>query len=125
MYKKLFASIVAGTMALFLVNACAEDSNDAKVATQAETSVAEKANNDGAQSDSIMDQPVNFSTPENVEISLQNIREKEGESAYKRVQNAMKYISFYDLSVSNNKEKLYKKLDGMTPTAIIAKAKRR
>ena len=71
-----------------------------------------------------MNQPVNFSTPEDVEKTMQNIREKEGGKAYNQLKNAMQYIMVYDLSVGNNKEKMYKKLDGRTPEQIIAKMKR-
>jgi hypothetical protein len=34
------------------------------------------------------------------------------------------YILAYDLSFARDKEKMYKKLNGRTPNAIIAKAKR-
>ena len=36
----------------------------------------------------------------------------------------MKYVMYYDLSLRNDKEKLYKKLDGKTPEQIIAMIKR-
>ena len=123
MSRNLFASITAGTMALFLVTACAEDSKDAAAATGPGV-VTEAPGNSGDTSGSIMDQPVDFSTPENVEKSLQKIREEEGDGAYKNLENAMKYILFYDLSVSGNKEKLHEKLDDQTPNQIIAEMKR-
>lgn len=108
---------------MFLVNAGAENSIDAEEINE-QTSIAENVENDGEQSTSIMDQPVNFSTPEEVEKTLQNIRETEGVVAYKRLKNAMQYITFYDLSLGNSKEKMYQKLDGWTPTTIIAKVDR-
>lgn len=125
MCKKLLTILSAGTMALFLVTACAEESEVANstVATKSELS-SEKVTDSGNQSDSLMNQPVNFSTPEDVEKTLQNIREKEGDKAYKQIKNAMQYIMYYDLSLKNDKEKLYKKLDGKTPEQIIAEAKR-
>jgi hypothetical protein len=125
MCKKLLTILSAGTMALFLVTACAEESEvtNSTVATKSELS-SEKVTDSGNQSDSLMNQPVNFSTPEDVEKTLQNIREKEGDKAYKQVKNAMQYIMYYDLSLKNDKEKLYKKLDGKTPEQIIADAKR-
>ena len=64
------------------------------------------------------------STPEDVEKTLQNIREKAGDKAYNQLKNTIQYLLFYDLSVANNKQKLYKKLDGRTPEQIIAKMKR-
>ena len=125
MCKKLLTILSAGTMALFLVTACAEESEVANstVATKSELS-SEKVTDSGNQSDSLMNQPANFSTPEDVEKTLQNIREKEGDKAYKQIKNAMQYIMYYDLSLKNDKEKLYKKLDGKTPEQIIAEAKR-
>lgn len=125
MCKKLLTIISAGTMALFLVTACAEESETANSTVAAKSGLSsEKVTDSGNQSDSLMNQPVNFSTPEDVEKTLQNIREKEGDKAYKKVENAMQYIMYYDLSLRNNKEKLYKKLDGKTPEQIIAEVKR-
>jgi hypothetical protein len=129
MGKKLFALITTGILSFFLLNACAIDGKDADLINQTDTlaaqkSVAKEADPEEKNNSSIMDQPVNFSTHENVEMTLQNIREKEGDAAYNNLKNAMRYIMFYDLSVSNNKEKMYKKLNGKTPNAIIAKTNR-
>jgi hypothetical protein len=65
MCKKLLTIISAGTMALFLVTACAEESEDANstAAEKGELS-SEKVADSGNQSNSLMNQPVNFSTPE-------------------------------------------------------------
>ena len=122
MRKTLFTSIMASAMA-FQVSACAEDSNDPETTT-AQVSAPESAGDAGGHSTGIMDQPMDFSTVENVEISLQKIREQEGDRAYKTLNSAMKYVKYYDLSISNDMEKLYKKLDGKTPNEIIAMMKR-
>lgn len=114
MRNSLSSSIVAGIMATFLVAACANEGEDAQLTNPAETE----------QSNSIMDQPVDFSTPENVEKSIQKVCQQESETACKKLDSAMQYILVYDLSIGNNKEKMYKKLDGKTPNAIIAKMKR-
>lgn len=126
MRKRLITLISAGAMALFLVTACAEEGEDVNSATALEknASNAAKVADSGIQGDSLMSQPVDFSTPENVEKTLQGIREKEGDKAYNQIKNAMQYLMVYDLSVGNNEEKLYKKLDGRTPEQIIAKMKR-
>ncbi|MBW2690972.1 MAG: hypothetical protein JRC99_13765 [Deltaproteobacteria bacterium] len=71
-----------------------------------------------------MSQPVNFSTPEDVEKTLQNIRETAGDDTYNQLKNTMQYMLVYDLSLSNKKAKLYKKLDGKTPEQILAMVKR-
>lgn len=126
MRKRLITLISAGSMALFLVTACAEEGEAVNSATAAEKNASSSAKvaDSGIQGDSLMSQPVDFSTPENVEKSLQGIREKEGDKAYNQIKNAMQYLMVYDLSVGNNEEKLYKKLDGRTPEQIIAKMKR-
>ena len=125
MRKRLITLISAGTMALFLVTACSEEGENVSSTTPEKNgSSSAKVADSGIQGDSLMSQPVNFSTPENVEKTLQNIREKEGDIAYKQVKNALQYIMVYDLSVGNNEEKMYKKLDGRTPEQIIAKMKR-
>ena len=122
MHKTPFTFIVASAMALFLVSACAEDSKDPE-GTAAQVSAPERASNAVDNSTSIMDQPVDFSTAEKVELSLQKIREQEGDKGYKKLDNALKYLKYYDLSVSNDMEKLYKKLDGKTPNEIIGMMK--
>lgn len=130
MRKTLFTSIVTGTMALFLMNACAEESNDTEavakqvVVTEDAVVVTKDAGGTVDQDSAIMDQPVNFSTPEDVEISLQKVRDQAGPKAYTNVNNAMKYVLYYDLSLKNNKEKMYKKLNGKTPSEIIQMMKR-
>jgi len=73
---------------------------------------------------SVMDRPVDFSTPENVQKSLQAVREGAGNAAARDLNNALQYILTYDLSIGRDQAKLYKKLDGRTPRAIIAKIKR-
>ena len=120
MHRTLFTSVTAGVLALFMVTACAQDSKGTETTAEQVSVTAETS----GQAESAMDQPVDFSTPENVEKSLQKVREQDGEVAYKNLVNAMKYVSYYDLSVGGNKEKLHKKLNGQTPNQIIAKAKR-
>jgi len=116
MNKTLFPLITAMSLTLFLSTACAERDTDEESATQ----VAANGNQGGTSevNSSLMDQPVDFSSPEAVERTLQSIRENEGEAAYKGVKTAMDYVLFYDLSVKNDKEKLYEKLNGQTPNQI-------
>ena len=73
---------------------------------------------------SVMDMPVNFSTPQDVEESIEKVRLEAGEAEALRLENALGYILAYDLSLERDKDKMYKKLNGRTPNAIIAKMKR-
>jgi len=69
---------------------------------------------------SVMDQAVDFSTPEEVKKSFQKIQEQAGDAAVENLQNALNYMLFYDLGVGRDINRLYKKLDGKTPNEIIA-----
>ena len=118
MSKSALTSVSVAMVSLFLVAACAEDNTDTK-----SVSVATE-NSESAVNDSVMDQPVDFSSPESVEKTMENIRQQAGEKEASGVSNAIGYMVVYDLSVNRNKEKLYKKLDGKTPNQIIAMAQR-
>lgn len=137
MFKKIFTTFSIITLTLILVPACAEQNADvdtvkitaqteeaASASTEAKVEVeAATADADGDQV-SVMDLPVDFSSPEKVEESIEKVRQQAGEGAARELSNALGYILTYDLSVSRNKEKMYKKLNGRTPNAIIAKMKR-
>lgn len=133
MFKKLFTILSFVSLTLILVPACAEQDADAETVkstaqteetsralTGAEAATAEA---DGEQG-SVMELPVDFSSPEKVEESIEKVRQQAGDDAARDLSNALGYILAYDLSVGANKEKMYKKLDGRTPNAIIAKMKR-
>lgn len=113
MNKALFPLITAMLLIMSFSTACAEQDND----------TAKQLVGNGV-AESIMDQPVDFSSAEAAEATLQKIREQEGEAAYTNVKSGMDFVLFYDLSVNKDKAKLYKKLDGKTPNQIIAKARR-
>ncbi len=129
MHKALFP-LVTMALALFLSTACAEQGQDNETAAKAGDSTTQAAPEAAmetapANSDSVMDQPVDFSSPEAAEKTLQNIREQEGEAAYKNLNSAMAYLLYYDLGLGNDKAKLHKKLDGQTPNQIIAQMRKR
>lgn len=127
MSRTLFTSIAAIAMASYLVAACADNSEATAQTGSAPAQEALAGNPESTEvaGDSLMDQPVDFSTPEAVEKTLQNIREQEGEGAYSNLKGAMSYILYYDLSLRNDRAKLHAKLDGQTPNQIIADMKRR
>lgn len=114
---------MTGVFVLFFVTACAEENpTDNTAAKQTDQSV--QAGNNSDQTQGIMDQPVDFSTPEAFEESMQRITEQGGEKSRKSVENAMKYIMYYDIYVSGDEAKLHKKLNGKTPNQIIAMMKK-
>lgn len=129
MLIKVLMTMSVLTLILFLAPACAEQDNEAGASgkpakeTTAPAPAAEPA--DAADAGmSIMDKPVNFSTPEDVEKSIEAVRQQAGETQARDLKNALGYILAYDLSIGRNKEKMYQKLNGRTPNEIIAKMKR-
>jgi hypothetical protein len=130
MNKALFPLVVTMFLVLFLSTACAEQGQDdeavAKPGALTAQAVTDAVVDEAPEnSDSLMDQPVDFSSPEAVEETLQNIRDQEGEAAYKNLNSAMAYLLYYDLGLRNDKAKLHAKLDGQTPRQIIAKMQKR
>lgn len=123
MRKTLFTSILTGSLTLFLVNACAEDTQVTE-AVAVPAAAPQDVPVTGDQASTIMNQPVDFSTPEKVEKSLQKVREQAGDKALANLESAMKNILYRDLSLKGSQEKMYKKLDGKTPTQIISMVKR-
>ena len=128
MFKSTFTAISIIIIVLLLEPAYASQdmdteasANNSKVTTKA-TSVDEEET-DGEQT-SVMDLPVNFSTHEDVEKSLQLVKEQAGERGSLALKNAMGYILYYDLGLGGDKEKMYKKLDGKTPNEIIVMMRR-
>lgn len=133
MFKKLFTTISIITMTMILVPASAEqdaDTDTVKSTTQTEetssaiTEAEETTAQAGEEQGSVMNLPVDFSSPEMVEESMEKVRQQAGDDAARDLSNALGYILAYDISLRGNKEKMYEKLNGRTPNAIIAKMKR-
>ncbi|HEY5775215.1 MAG TPA: hypothetical protein VIS57_03945, partial [Xanthomonadales bacterium] len=125
MLKKIFTTVSAFGLLLILASACAEQKDEAASALSSgktTETAAPSATADGEVS--IMDQPVNFSTPADVDKSIATVKEQAGEDAARELQNALGYILAYDLSIGHDEEKMYKKLNGRTPNEIISKMKR-
>ncbi|GMR14577.1 MAG: hypothetical protein BMS9Abin30_0182 [Gammaproteobacteria bacterium] len=127
MPKFVLTSVSTALVTLFLTTAFAEEGTDIETAspgTPATEPVAETAVETGDRQNSIMDQPVDFSSPENVEKTLAAIRQQAGEKAAGSINNAIGYLIVYDLSVKRDKDKLYKRLNGKTPNEILALVRR-
>ena len=131
MNNALIPLITAMSLTLFLSVACADQNQDADATAKAADSTTQSADNNADSTtqsadnsaDSLMDKPVDFSSLEQAEKTLQNILEQEGQTAYGQVKNALDYLLFYDIGVSRSKDKLYAKLNGHTPNQIIATMK--
>lgn len=115
MRKSVVFSCTAILLAVSTATAYATDEQAAVTDTPGEPAAAQA---------SIMDQPVDFTTPDNVRKSLQAIKAQAGDAAARDLNNALQYLLVYDLSVKHDRDKLYKKLNGRTPRQIIAKMKR-
>jgi hypothetical protein len=134
MLIKIMRTMSVLTLVLVLAPACAQQDNEADAKASAKpvadspapASAGETAHSTGAAGSdmSIMDKPVNFSTPEDVEKSIETVRQQAGDKAARDLNNALKYILFYDLSVGHDKEKMYAKYNGKTPNEIIVEMKR-
>jgi hypothetical protein len=121
--------LATATLGILLLGACGKESNvtdtsKAVVDKQPEQHASEPrvVKKPSAQAGGIMDQAVNFSTPEAIEETLKSIEDEAGAAMAGQVKNAIDYMLVYDLSVNRNKAKLYKKLDGKTPNEILAMA---
>jgi len=128
MYKKFITALLITFLASILIYAYAEQDKGAETpkgtaTTDVESGEVESGTAVGAQT-SVLDQPVDFSSPEAVDESIDKVRQEAGEKKAREMTVAMKYILTYDLSVGHNKEKMHKKLDGSTPNEIIARMKR-
>ena len=134
MRKKLLASTTTGILAMLLITACAEDSKEGASTIAAESPTpaekieapeanTHKKNNMRNRNSPIMDEPVDFSTPEEVQKTLKKIQETAGATAAGRLNAAMDYIRTYDLAVGHNEQRMYKRLNGKTPNQIISMMK--
>lgn len=120
-----FISISMSLTTTFAAEAVEQSGADRPAPTEtAATDTTTKAEEATDEIVSVMDTPVNFSTPEDVEKSFQLISEQAGEDQLKGLKIALSYIMTYDLSVGHDKEKMYKKLNGRTPNQIISKMNR-
>lgn len=70
-----------------------------------------------------MDIPVDGSSLEAFNKSLEKIRENATDSQYTTLKNAIQYLLLYDLGIRSDRTKLAAKLDGMTGHEIVDKIK--
>lgn len=63
--------------------------------------------------------PLDGTSVETFENSLETIRGETTEAEFKTIQNALDYLLVYDLGARRDRELLYKRLDGKTPAEIL------
>lgn len=115
------------SVSVFAAVACSQD----KVAS---TNVAESepspssisaAPFDAAAADAAMQRPMDGSSVEAFTKDLERLKSEVRPEDFAKVQSALSWMMFYDLSAAGEKAKLYASLDGDTPNEIIAKSGRK
>lgn len=125
MFKAFFIAIFFISISMSMITTFAAEAVEQSGADhQAATDTATKAEETTGEKVSVMDTPVNFSTPEDIEKTFQLIREQAGENELSKLKTALNYVMTYDLSMGHNKEKVYKRMNGRTPNQIISKMER-
>ena len=128
MFKKLLMAASIVTITLFLLPACAKRDNvpettaDSGQTTDASAPMSVNQKTQGGQG-SVMDQPVNFSSQKEVNKSIEKVRQQAGDAEAKELNKALGVILTQDMSLRQDKDRLFRKLNGKTPNEIIAMMK--
>ena len=72
---------------------------------------------------SVMNQPVDFSSQEEVNKSIERVRQQAGNTEADELNKALGVILTQDMSLRQDKDRLFRKLNGKTPNEIIAMMK--
>ena len=133
--------LLVGITAFILLSACGEESNVSKndetrdppqvvKISKSDNQPTKTTKSDLAMSDSVMNQPVDFSTPENVEKTIALIRSEEGESALNELKRAMQTLKKNNPPGERTRQAILEReqafndqMDGNTPNEIINLAK--
>ena len=125
MFKKLLTAASIVTITLFLLPACAKKDNAPETTAdsgQTTDASAPSQKTQGGQG-SVMDQPVNFSSQEEVNKSIEKVRQQAGDAEANELNKALGIILTRDMSLRQDKDRLFRKLNGKTPNEIIAMMK--
>ena len=128
MFKKLLTAASIVTITLFLLPACAKKDNvpettaDSGQTTDASAPMSVNQKTHGGQG-SVMDQPVNFSSQNEVNKSIEKVRQQAGDAEANELNKALGVILTQDMSLRQDKDRLFRKLNGKTPNEIIAMMK--
>jgi hypothetical protein len=125
MFKKLLTAASIVIITLFLLPACAKRDNtpettaDSGQTTDASAPMSVNQETQGGQG-SVMDQPVNFSSQKEVNKSIEKVRQQVGDAEANELNKALGVILTQDMSLRQDKDRLFRKLNGKTPNEIIA-----
>ena len=125
MFKKLLTAASIVTITLFLLPACTKRDNvpettaDSGQTTDASAPMSVNQKTQGGQG-SVMDQPVNFSSQKEVNKSIEKVRQQVGDAEANELNKALGVILTQDMSLRQDKDRLFRKLNGKTPNEIIA-----
>jgi len=104
--------------------ACAQDTQPASASAPPETGLPVQTEGEQAAAESLMDKPLDGTSPEAFEAGLEAIKTEVGANEYSSVQSALKSMLFYNMAYRGKKEKLYAAMNGKTPNEIIEMAER-
>lgn len=128
MFRNILTTASIVTITLFLLPACAEQDKatetKAKSVQTADATAAKpvvKEMHDGQGS--VMNQPVDFSSQEEVNKSIERVRQQAGNTEADELNKALGVILTQDMSLRQDKDRLFRKLNGKTPNEIIAMMK--
>ena len=119
MFKKLLTAASIVTITLFLLPACAKQDNAPETTADASAPMSVNQETQGGQG-SVMDQPVNFSSQDEVNKSIEKVRQQVGDAEANELNKALGVILTQDMSLRQDKDRLFRKLNGKTPNEIIA-----
>jgi hypothetical protein len=115
----LLFALLGGTLAGCSQEKVTSDSDSAKAPESAAPQF------DAAAAEAAMNRPLDGSSVEAFEEGLRQVASAVRPEDYNKVQAAISWMMFYDLSAAGDKAKLYASLDGATPWEVIARSGRK
>ena len=123
--QRTFSALIAVHLFVLLtLSACASVEPDQKQAAappEARSTGATEINAEEIAGPRGLDIPLDGSSLEAFDKSLEKVKKTSSESDYKTLENALDYLLLYDLAAQRDRAKLAPRLDGMTGQEILEK----
>jgi len=123
--QRTFSTLIAVHLSVLLtLSACAGVEPDQKQAVaqpEAKSTGATEINAEEMAGPRGLDIPLDGSSLEAFDKSLEKVKKTSSESDYKTLENALDYLLLYDLAAQRDRAKLASRLDGMTGQEIMQK----